>query len=161
MKKGIPLIVLLAILPVLYVLKKIFSAGTITDLIWLIMTGASIAGAIFCFVAKMEKKILATLITLAAIVLVSRPIYIYGIGVKTLDVSINKAERVTATDGRSSKYLVYTDKGVFEITDTWWYLQFRSSDLYGKMVGNSNKTIKTVGPRFGFLSWYPNIVYVE
>ena len=61
------------------------------------------------------------------------------------------------------KYLVFTDAGVFENTDAWYRLKFRSSDLQGQLMKLKGKEVDITkyGWRFGPLSWYENIVGVE
>jgi acyl CoA:acetate/3-ketoacid CoA transferase beta subunit len=56
------------------------------------------------------------------------------------------------------KYLIYTDKGVFQNTDTFWYLKYNSSDVYGDIKKGHKYTFKVTGWRWGFWSWYPNVV---
>ena len=83
---------------------------------------------------------------------------------QTLDVKIETSERVcsgTSNGGVNCKYLVYTDKGVFENSDDFLSLKFNSSDLHGKLLKGGDYKISTIGFRFGFLSMYPNILKVE
>lgn len=63
--------------------------------------------------------------------------------------------------GDTSKYLVYTDKGVFENTDTWYYFKFDSSDVQSKIMQGGKFKITTYGFRVPFLSKYKNITNVE
>lgn len=60
-----------------------------------------------------------------------------------------------------SRYLIFTDKGVYENTDSLIYFKFRSSDLYGKLKVGQTYTCKTAGFRFGLTSSYPNIINCE
>lgn len=69
--------------------------------------------------------------------------------------------RVTDKVPKDGSYLIYTDKGTFEVTDTWHYLRFTSSDFYGKIERNQTYRIKASGVRLGFLSWYENIISAE
>jgi hypothetical protein len=58
------------------------------------------------------------------------------------------------------KYLIFTDAGTFEDTDTWIRLKFNSSDVYGeaKKLTGKQAEIKCYGWRSPFMSWYPNVI---
>ena len=83
-------------------------------------------------------------ITIIAIVFVFLAIFITPFIKKgteenvTITVSDKAVKRYDDTD----KYLIYTDKGTYEITDTIAYARFDSSDLYGKI--QVNKTYNCV-----------------
>jgi hypothetical protein len=72
--------------------------------------------------------------------------------------TIKSKERIENRDGDGSKYLIYTDKGVFENTDTIWYWKFRSSDLYNDLNPGQQYELRKYGFRVGFFSWYENII---
>ena len=59
------------------------------------------------------------------------------------------------------KYLVYTDNGTYEITDSLVYLRWDSSDLYGKIKVGETYKAKVYGWRIPIVSSYKNIVSVE
>lgn len=73
-------------------------------------------------------------------------------------VTVNKTERTT--EESSSYYLVFTDKGVFQISDQVFKWKFNSSDIYGSIKADSTYEIITTGYRVPFLSMYPNIIKV-
>lgn len=75
---------------------------------------------------------------------------------KVMTVKVLKAERVNYGD--RSKYLVFTDQGVFKCTDNLWYLKFNSSDVYGTILPDRTYRLRVVGWRDNFWSWYPNIL---
>lgn len=79
----------------------------------------------------------------------------------TLQVTVAKTERVTNLDTGTSKYLVMTDNGTFENTDSWLELKTNSSDIYGKLVPGKRVTITVYGIRFSPLSMYKNIARLE
>ena len=60
--------------------------------------------------------------------------------------------------GESGKYLVYTDKTTYEITDTWVGWRWDSSDVYGNIQVGKTYTATLQGYRVPFLSWYQNIL---
>lgn len=75
-------------------------------------------------------------------------------------VTINeKVERCESKD--SCKYLVFTDKGVFQNTDTWFNWKFDSSDFQNNLKTGKTYEIQTTGLRVPFLSMYPNIVKMK
>lgn len=75
--------------------------------------------------------------------------------------TVEKAERVTDTDGKGSRYLIFTKDETFENTDRLVIWKFNSSDLYGSIKSNQSYQAKVVGLRIPFLSWYRNIVSIK
>ncbi len=73
--------------------------------------------------------------------------------------TVDSKDRV-CTGGKevTCKYLIYTDQGVFEDTDTLWYWKYDSSDVYGGLRAGQTYTFKVTGKRLGIMSWYPNII---
>ena len=59
------------------------------------------------------------------------------------------------------KYLVYTDNGTYEITDSLVYWRWDSSDLYGKIKVGETYEAKVYGWRIPIFSSYKNIVSIE
>jgi hypothetical protein len=60
--------------------------------------------------------------------------------------------------GCSSKYLIFTDHGVYQDTDSLFYLKFNSSDVYGMLKRNHTYNCKTYGFRIPLISHYKNLV---
>lgn len=61
-----------------------------------------------------------------------------------------------------AKYLVSSVGGeVYEITDTWIYMRWNSSDLYAYLEPNMSCNIKYQGWRMGFFSDYKNIISAD
>lgn len=77
--------------------------------------------------------------------------------------TVEDKERIVnnTSEGTSSKYLIFTDKGVFENTDTLFYWKWDSSDLYGQIQEGKTYNAKVYGLRVGFFSLYKNIVDVK
>jgi len=75
-----------------------------------------------------------------------------------VEIAIESKERVTKTD--SSKFVVFTDHGVYEVTDTFIFFDFSSADRYSELKVGKSYVIKQAGWRVPFLSWYPNILEV-
>lgn len=59
------------------------------------------------------------------------------------------------------KYLIYTDKGTFEITDSLAYWRWDSSDLYGEIKVGHTYECTVCGWRIPILSSYKNIISAE
>lgn len=60
--------------------------------------------------------------------------------------------------GGKDKYLIFTDKEVFEDTDSWAELKFNSSNLYGKLERGKTYDLSVYGWRIPLWSKYRNIV---
>lgn len=78
----------------------------------------------------------------------------------TATVTVTHKERVTyrSGDDTHSKYLVYSEGETFEITDTWSYMRFNSSDLYGRIHQGETYRMRVYGWRIPFFSSYRNII---
>ena len=68
-----------------------------------------------------------------------------------------KSKEISISD-KNSKYLVFTNKEVFEITDTLIYGRFDSSDAYNKIDEGKCYDVELQGFRLPFLSMYRNII---
>jgi uncharacterized membrane protein len=81
---------------------------------------------------------------------------------ETLHIEVVDKERITTTENETiqSYYLIFTDKGTFKLEDDIFYMNFRSSDVYGSLVRGNKYKIDVIGFRIGFLSEYQNIVKV-
>ncbi|MGD1921891.1 MAG: hypothetical protein ACFCAD_25175 [Pleurocapsa sp.] len=75
--------------------------------------------------------------------------------------TVQKLERVTNTDGKGSKYLVFTENETFKNTDELILFKFNSSDVHGMMKEGETYKAEVIGTRVPFLSWYRNIISVE
>lgn len=74
-----------------------------------------------------------------------------------VDITVERKE-IQPTRG-DSEYLIYSTSGeVFEITDTYCYGRFDSSNVYFAMKEGHTYHCHVVGVRFPFLSWYRNIL---
>lgn len=75
--------------------------------------------------------------------------------------TVTDRERIVETDSDgqiSSKYLVFTDEGTFENTDSLLRGKFRSSDHQGFLQEGQSYNATVYGWRIGVFSSYPNIV---
>lgn len=75
-----------------------------------------------------------------------------------VEFTVNKTERVVYDGGQDSRYMVYTDKGVFENTDSLLNGKFNSADLYNQLKTGKKYECEAVGFRNGFFSWFENLI---
>jgi hypothetical protein len=80
---------------------------------------------------------------------------------KQVTFTVSKSERVVNSSGEGARYLVYTNKGVYENTDSFWNGKWNSSDLYNQIQVGKKYSCDTTGWRNGFFSWYPNLISCE
>jgi len=86
---------------------------------------------------------------------------IYGVYYATSNgnETITIKEKWVKYHGNDAKYLVSSTTGeVYQITDSWIYLRFNSSDLYAYLESGMICQVKFQGFRFGFMSDYKNII---
>lgn len=79
----------------------------------------------------------------------------------TSDVTVTVTDKVVKNDNKSSKYLVFTDKGVYEDSDSVVNGKWNSSDIYSELKVGQKYTLHVRGIRNHVLSWYPNILTVK
>lgn len=74
-------------------------------------------------------------------------------------VSNLREETIVVTDKmvKNDVYLIYTKEATYEITDSWLYGRFDSSDLYGKIEVGKTYKVTVGGTRVHLLSVYPCI----
>ena len=98
-------------------------------------------------------------IILGACAVLSLPVYCaYGTQAE-VTFTVTGKERVHS--GQSGRYLVFTDAGTFEVTDSIFHGRFDSSDLYGRMQEGKTYRAKVYGFRIEISSAYQNILSVE
>lgn len=69
--------------------------------------------------------------------------------------SVDKSTKVTC------QYLIFTDKGTFENTDSLLRGKFNSSDVYGRIQKGQQYDFTVQGFRQPIFSMYPNIIEVH
>lgn len=74
---------------------------------------------------------------------------------------VNIVNTAVKQNGETGKYLIFTEQGVYENTDTWYYFKFNSSDVQAVMMRPGKVRIKFYGFRVPFFSKYQNIVSAE
>jgi len=66
-----------------------------------------------------------------------------------------------ADQERKDLYFIYTESITFKMEDNLFYLQFDTSDDYGKIKVGKCYKIWSLGMRVGMLDWYENILYFD
>lgn len=109
---------------------------------------------------KIKSKITVFFVLIALIVISVITIKIY-FKFNDTEIIAKVTDKVAKLDHGESKYLIFTDQGVFENTDTFLRFKFDSSDFYAKIEKEHRYKFTVIGIRFPFLSWYKNIIAVE
>lgn len=74
--------------------------------------------------------------------------------------TVERLERVAENGG--GRYLIFTADGeVLENDDSWAFLKFDSSDIYGRMDEGETYKATVAGWRIRFLSMYRNVIELE
>jgi hypothetical protein len=83
---------------------------------------------------------------------------------ETLEITVTQSAIKSTPGTGDQKYLVWAthdgESEVFEVSDSWLWLAFNSSDRYGRLQLGKTLRVKVAGVRFPFWSWYRNIVDV-
>lgn len=88
----------------------------------------------------------------------------YHTSERMTNLTIEGKERITVSTSEgntSSKYLIFTDREVFENTDSLLRLKFNSSDFYGRIKVGQTCDFTVIGWRIPFFSVYRNIIEYE
>lgn len=112
---------------------------------------------------------LIIIVIVGIILAVSLPIMIgtYPFGPEaTHHVTVNRLYIDTSSDGdggRESHYMVGTDKGVFEVDNSWIAGIWNADDMYASLLQGSNYTITVKGNKVVnfFMQEYPYIIRIE
>lgn len=85
---------------------------------------------------------------------------------QTLDVTVNRMYIDTSSDGdggHESHYMVGTDKGVYEIDNSWIAGIWNADEMYSSLQQGSNYTITVKGKKYVnfFMQEYPYIIRVS
>jgi hypothetical protein len=80
-----------------------------------------------------------------------------------VDIKVTKLERITTGAGSSisSKFIVYTDREVFENTDEMLLGKFNSIDFQNKLKVDSSYSVEVIGWRMPMLSMTRNIIKIR
>ena len=79
---------------------------------------------------------------------------------KKIEVVI-KDKQIKPQADKSGKYLIFTDKEVFENVDETLFLKWDSSDVYGNLDIGKKYELKVTGFRVNYFSWYRNIISIK
>lgn len=78
---------------------------------------------------------------------------------KEVTVTITNKENIVSNN--DSKYLIFTNNGVYQNSDTMWYWKWDSSDFYNQIEIGKEYTFRVYGFRIPFLSMYKNIIEIN
>lgn len=90
-------------------------------------------------------------------------VFAYRGSVRDVTFAVDSKERVcdSGSDGQQEcRYLVFTDAGTYQVTDTILFGRFDSSDVYGRLDEGETYQGRVAGWRVPFLSRYPNLIEV-
>ena len=78
------------------------------------------------------------------------------------DTFTRDSERVCSSDNaQQCKYLAFGATETYENTDEWIFFKYNSSDVNRNLVKGNTCTLKVYGFRWGFMSWYRNIITAD
>jgi hypothetical protein len=146
--------------------------------------GEGVVSFLFLIIKEREvtmKLKITMIIMLILLVVIALPtVTIYRSSSDTIDIIVTGKERITTGSGKyiDSKFMVYTvgepeaveidniltiqvKEEAFQVTDSWSFLKFNSTDVYMKLKRNGRYKVKVAGWRVNFLSWYRNIISIE
>jgi hypothetical protein len=128
----------------------------------------------------MKIKITMIIMLILLVVIALPTVTIYRSSSDTIDIIVTGKERITTGSGKhiDSKFMVYTvgepevvdidgvltvqnSEEAFEVTDSWSFLKFNSTDVYMKLKKTGTYKVRVAGWRVNFLSWYRNIIEIE
>ena len=81
--------------------------------------------------------------------------------IETNEVIVSKTERVVDKNAGTASYLVFTDLGVYENTDSLLHWKWDSSDIHGKLIEGEKYRLTTYGYRIKLFSMYRNVTNLE
>lgn len=107
------------------------------------------------------KRLIAGFVAL--LVLIFGLIFVPALHQETTTITVTDKDRVCSGSGSSTSctYLVYTEQGTFENSDSVLDGKFDSSDVQGRFKVGETYTVRVRGYRIPFLSSYQNIVEVR
>ena len=77
------------------------------------------------------------------------------------EVIITVKDKIVKNYEDDSLYLIFTDKGTYEVRDSIVNGRFNSSDMYGRLEKGHTYKVTVIGFRVPLLSWYKNILSAE
>jgi hypothetical protein len=81
----------------------------------------------------------------------------------TVVFTVNDKDRVSYGSGSdlTHKYLIYTNRGTYECTDSIFGNKFNSSDIYGRIKRDKRYRARVIGWRNHYMSSYQNILSIS
>lgn len=117
---------------------------------------------------RLPGSFIAALVVLALLVIGGLAVVAYRSTERDVSFTVTDKERVCDTnhsDGEGGKqecrYLVFTDEGTYQVTDSLVIGRFSSSDVYGRIKRDRSYDARVIGWRIPAFSRYPNIVSIQ
>lgn len=119
-----------------------------------------------CELEEREKVIKFFTVLFVIVAIIFGFVYIAAVknSEKTTVVLIEDKESVTVSDGdggSKNEYRIYTNKGVYVVSDTIVYWNFRAADRYAQLKVGKTYKCKQAYWRIGFFSMFPNLIECE
>jgi hypothetical protein len=90
-----------------------------------------------------------------------RYIYVAATTTTVTDLFVRDSERVCDKTGKDCKYLAFGQNETYENVDEWVFAKYNSSDVNKVLVKGNSCRLKVHGFRFGYMSWYRNIITAD
>ena len=105
----------------------------------------------------------AALIVLISFSPIPSGVYAYATARKVVATLENFEVKSSGDSTCNQKYLVWTNAGSFENTDSGWWLKWNSTDVQAALTKLKGKQVVLYfyGFRWPYRSWYPNIYRFE
>lgn len=106
-------------------------------------------------------NVTAGCLTLLVLIAIGLVVGVVQLGTTRVETATVQSKERVCSDRDDCRYLIFTDRGVYENTDTLLFGKFNSSDIYGELKPGHTYRLKVNGWRVQVTSSYPNILAVE
>lgn len=110
---------------------------------------------------KLRYKLIIGIMTLAALSYSVRYAYVSATTTTVEDTFVRDSERVCNKSGEDCKYLAFGQNETYENVDEWVFMKYNSSDVNKVLVKGNTCKLKVHGFRWGWMSWYRNIITAD
>lgn len=141
------------------ILVIVLIAAIIISVFYEVMTGNRLSSDLWKAARKSQIIFIAYIIGVMAITVTLFTTCASYYELHDTTITIVSKERVASND--VSAFMVWTDSGVFTVSDSLIYWKWYSADTYGKLDIDEMYNVTYYGWRFGPLSMFPNIISAE
>ena len=112
---------------------------------------------------KLAKVVILMVFLLISVGILSSYAIAYRASAEDKVITIESKERITTGHGKNvrGKWLVFTNEGPFEVTDTLVFGRWDSSNRYHRLKKGKTYKVTVAGWRWGFRSMYKNIIEIR